>query len=729
MFVFVANINSQTFYDDFTGLAVDTLAGQSNWVKGGSGPDALVDNTTPLTYTDYNGGGLEYVTMGLPSSTSSRVFKLYTPITSYTGTTFYFSFLLRLSSASLNSVGYFMTLGDAVGSTSSLAPKLYATANGTGYNIGLSKTTTSVANGLNYGTTVLNFDQTYLVVVRYTFNASGTVAPEKFDDEAYLWINPALSSEPSTSTAECTASVGGLIGSGDTDFDGYGLIAGGVGSFMWHNRGLTNPVGDFDAVRVGHGTTSAEAWTDLDLLYTPPTPVDVTFEVDMGVQAFKGLFDPQVDKVYLSGSFNGWNTTADEMTDLDGDTVYSVTKSLVPGEQPQFKFVRNTVYEDADNRTFTVPAQDTTYFAYFSNDSNYQITFPVAVTFYCNMELEIVAGRFNPATDTLTTRGSFNGWANTDYMDPSGGDPNIYQTTLNIKTFEGEVLGGKFAYVSSGSTTWENDPNKEYTVTADDISNGYAVIERGFNNLTLDNVTNNDVTIKFTVNMVGAVSSITGNPFPSIDDVRLCGANAPLKWPAGGWPDADSALTIKLYDNGTNGDVTAGDNIWSRNVVFTQYSPLKVEYKYGANWGLASNTGGNDNESSIGTNHWINLTPYMTGGTVYNIWATMDTTDLTDVTGIENQNTGTPMAYELNQNYPNPFNPSTLIRYAIPEQGIVTLRVYNLLGEEVVTLVDGFKNAGSYDVTFNASNLSSGIYFYQINSNNFVSTKKMILMK
>ena len=156
--------------------------------------------------------------------------------------------------------------------------------------------------------------------------------------------------------------------------------------------------------------------------------------------------------------------------------------------------------------------------------------------------------------------------------------------------------------------------------------------------------------------MVGAVSSITGNPFPSIDDVRLCGANAPLKWPAGGWPDADSALTIKLYDNGTNGDVTAGDNIWSRNVVFTQYSPLKVEYKYGANWGLASNTGGNDNESSIGTNHWINFTPYMTGGTVYNIWATMDTTDLTDVTGIENQNTGTPMAYELNQNYPNPFN-------------------------------------------------------------------------
>ena len=88
-----------------------------------------------------------------------------------------------------------------------------------------------------------------------------------------------------------------------------------------------------------------------------------------------------------------------------------------------------------------------------------------------------------------------------------------------------------------------------------------------------------------------------------------------------------------------------------------------------------------------------------------------------------------PERYSLNQNYPNPFNPSTTIKYSMPTSEFVTLKVYDVLGNEVSTLVHEEKLAGSYEIEFTASELSSGIYFYKIQSNSFTETKKMILMK
>jgi hypothetical protein len=85
--------------------------------------------------------------------------------------------------------------------------------------------------------------------------------------------------------------------------------------------------------------------------------------------------------------------------------------------------------------------------------------------------------------------------------------------------------------------------------------------------------------------------------------------------------------------------------------------------------------------------------------------------------------------FKLEQNYPNPFNPSTVIRYQIPVNSDVTLKVYDLLGREVETLVNEFKPAGKYEVEFNANNLNSGIYFYNLEADNFRETKKMILLK
>ena len=89
----------------------------------------------------------------------------------------------------------------------------------------------------------------------------------------------------------------------------------------------------------------------------------------------------------------------------------------------------------------------------------------------------------------------------------------------------------------------------------------------------------------------------------------------------------------------------------------------------------------------------------------------------------------TPENFRLEQNYPNPFNPTTTIKYSIPESGIVSLKFYDILGNEVASLVNEEKAPGVYSVTFDAGNLSSGVYFYKIQAGKFTESKKMTLIK
>ncbi|MBK9227510.1 MAG: T9SS type A sorting domain-containing protein [Ignavibacteria bacterium] len=90
---------------------------------------------------------------------------------------------------------------------------------------------------------------------------------------------------------------------------------------------------------------------------------------------------------------------------------------------------------------------------------------------------------------------------------------------------------------------------------------------------------------------------------------------------------------------------------------------------------------------------------------------------------------GVPDKFSLSQNYPNPFNPSTTISFDIPVDSKVMITLFDMSGREVANLVNEFKTAGYYSVSFNASSLSSGAYFYRIDAGNFVDTKKMLLVK
>jgi hypothetical protein len=112
-----------------------------------------------------------------------------------------------------------------------------------------------------------------------------------------------------------------------------------------------------------------------------------------------------------------------------------------------------------------------------------------------------------------------------------------------------------------------------------------------------------------------------------------------------------------------------------------------------------------------------------------------ETPDYTITFNVENPAVGVsdlfnnPLSYSLSQNFPNPFNPATKINFSIPWRSFITLKIYNFQGEEISTLINEEKEIGNYEVGFDGSNLSSGVYFYKIQAGNYTDTKKLILIK
>ena len=100
-----------------------------------------------------------------------------------------------------------------------------------------------------------------------------------------------------------------------------------------------------------------------------------------------------------------------------------------------------------------------------------------------------------------------------------------------------------------------------------------------------------------------------------------------------------------------------------------------------------------------------------------------------DVTNIEESKLKLPKTFALHQNYPNPFNPSTNIEFSIPKTEFVSLKIYNILGQEVATLVSDKLTPGNYKYTWDASGFASGVYMYNIEAGSFVQTRKLLLIK
>lgn len=153
-------------------------------------------------------------------------------------------------------------------------------------------------------------------------------------------------------------------------------------------------------------------------------------------------------------------------------------------------------------------------------------------------------------------------------------------------------------------------------------------------------------------------------------------------------------------------------------------------HKYHNDWN--ANLGSNPNFVSVDSGATLtSLTGYLYFSHSYYKLVPRITDDFENYTvvDVDDQNNLIPGNFTVNQNYPNPFNPSTVISYSIPNEAFVTVKVYNVLGQEVATLLNDVQSAGVYRINFNASKLSSGIYFYSVKADNHSDVKKMILMK
>jgi len=182
------------------------------------------------------------------------------------------------------------------------------------------------------------------------------------------------------------------------------------------------------------------------------------------------------------------------------------------------------------------------------------------------------------------------------------------------------------------------------------------------------------------------------------------------------WNIIDTGLTDHkvnlLYTDGSN--LYAGTN----NSVY-------VSTNYGQSWINISSGSPFDSNAAI-----ISITvadsSLIVGTNGYGAWR-FPLSQL--VTGINDRTSQLPSSFSLQQNYPNPFNPTTVICYSLPVSSYVSLNVYDVLGREVGTLVNEEQNAGTHNVTFNAGNLTSGVYYYRLTTGNFVDTKKLMLIK
>ncbi|HED38609.1 MAG TPA: T9SS type A sorting domain-containing protein [Ignavibacteria bacterium] len=472
--------------------------------------------------------------------------------------------------------------------------------------------------------------------------------------------------------------------------------------------------------------------------------VNVKFQIDMGVQMQLKTFDPATDSVLIRGDFQimagdtvTWGGTKFVMNkSTNNDSIYTLTVPFADsakGKTIGFKYVirhkGSDTWENTNNKTYTITtsANQVIPLVYFNNRTTIGIT--VTVTFEADMSSLLGLG-FNPSTDSMEVRGGTAplNWGPGILMSQNLLDPTIFKVAVKFTGVPGAAIQWKFHADPSSNFAnggWENISNNRIVIFPKaDTTVGpiKPVILLGGKTTAVDTVT-------FTVNMNGAHEKYHHTLITGLKSVWIAGSVPPLTWPTN-WLFSDTVsggALIRMYDNGTHGDAKANDGIFSNILIFPSSSTTPVYFKYGAVFDKVDTLNGGasylDNEAPFAANHTLVL--ILNGGKMTEANKFGD-----QITGVEEQPTGNlPTSYTLSQNYPNPFNPSTSIDYSLPKSGLVTLKVYNVLGEEVATIFQGFQNAGHYVASFDASKLASGIYLYRLQVGKFSVTKKMLLLK
>lgn len=487
--------------------------------------------------------------------------------------------------------------------------------------------------------------------------------------------------------------------------------------------------------------------------------IPVTFQVDMSVQIALGGFVTGTNIVVVRGSFQvdaggatDWSGNDLQLTDI-GNNIYSIVvdiPSTKEGTNYEYKFVipgATDVWEGnvgpngTSNRVFTLTGPSQVLPVVFFNNIT---TAGITNTFNFTADLTGIYGSgpgfFDPNIDSVLVMGlDWNGGTavkGNRRMVEDPFQPGIFHASLTCTQSDvnQDSTSFKFKAYPDGSFTnggWETGDDRwiHYGTEGATIDLP-SIVPRIFPALGPTTV---DVPVLFSVDMgQNPVNSWDGSAITDLQFVGLKGELVELGSWGGNWVAADTSSAPKTMlvcnDSGVDGDLVAGDNVWSKLVTIAAGVGGGVkEYKYGAMYPGASAAAGTeahvmDNENGFGLNHQFILHDAAS----IDLKVTWGIMGLVDVRPVKNV---TPVKYDLGQNYPNPFNPSTTIRYSLKEKGMVTLKVYNLIGQEVVTLVNSEQPAGVYEVNFDAGKMTSGVYLYTLNTGNFSQTRKMILMK
>ncbi|MEZ4745735.1 MAG: FlgD immunoglobulin-like domain containing protein [Calditrichia bacterium] len=392
-----------------------------------------------------------------------------------------------------------------------------------------------------------------------------------------------------------------------------------------------------------------------------------------------------------------------------------------------------------------------------TNDLTYKPSFGASATDYDvlftnDMSVQIAVGNFDPnnAADIAFVRGSFNGWSEDNPMSPNIFTPTDYEALVVINlTPQVDTVAYKFFYRSAANgDVWEGGADYKFTPTGNETdtdANGnpnYDVPRRFFDNVTVSDVFTTAEDIIFEADMYAAAAFLAdsgaitfgGGNVTAIDTVYLAGS-VPKTTPALAWvwdltPGDPAREALQMNDTGTNGDAVAADGVWSITINFGVGAPKNIFWKHGIS--------GHDNEAGFQQDWNENVAEVAAanGGRVYKIFGA-NGDYYTAYVGIEDLDEdffSQPETYALFQNYPNPFNPSTTIEFALSSASNVTLEIFNIVGQKVRTLVSDRMIAGGYQAVWDGrddrgTTVGTGVYIYRLTANDFVQTRKMLLVK
>lgn len=491
----------------------------------------------------------------------------------------------------------------------------------------------------------------------------------------------------------------------------------------------------------------------------------VEFNVDMTLPINQGNVVPGQTNVYVAGSFTDWQNAAVMMEDADGDSVYTATvDSIISGTTHYYKFIYSAgaadqgTWEDNmegddiannGNRVYGVVDNDPGVNRFWLNsDPNVELG-DGNILFAVDMSVLEEVGIYDPVNDSVQIRGGFNGWndsdpdvsrMNQDFLDPALWDILIpfdnaeVGATQNFKFFvtladTGDSwVDGYERPLSQGGGNRDVDFMAQETQDAgiyyyDDVHTDWVVPE----GTTLE--------VTFNVDMTAAADpNLQAVPFDPAEDEVYWLPEQPAFARVMGWEDSDTMTVLQLTDDNADmvysGTLVVDGPSWNAfeyryifrdasEGTFTQEPAGFEDFAYRVRFAAMTGARAFDSPYDMPQDTWLNQED-----------KSAESEDQPDgwVNSVRDLD-ALAKKFELSQNYPNPFNPSTVIKFAIPQTSEVSLKVYNVLGQEVKTLINTEMNGGSYEVKFNASQLASGIYFYSIQAGDFNATKKMMLLK